>query len=196
MDEEFVFCGTNIFKQFSDWLSGYDGLMSAVELIVEGIFLLLVLKEFKMTKQIFEWTRKDRREEKTKRELCYFAWVVVNDYIMKLSEFVGKQDEASISSMTSNDYIDDYCKIVSEKCFLPISFCKQIMGMTLFNAYRQSLTPEEKMFDVKKFYAIFAQSANNFLSGAVAPIISKLSKHFNSVEEIDEIFEKLINIKL
>ena len=65
---------TNILKPISKVLEDYDGLMSLAELIVEGIFLLLVLKEFAMTRQDFEWTRKDRREEKTKRELNYFLW--------------------------------------------------------------------------------------------------------------------------
>ena len=67
MDEEFVFCGTNIFKQFkqlSDWLSGYDGLMSLAELIVEGIFLFFVLKEFKMTRKSFEWQNEEWRNRK------------------------------------------------------------------------------------------------------------------------------------
>lgn len=81
MDEKFVFCGTNIFKQFSDWLSGYDGLMSAVELFVEGLFLLLVLKEFKMTRKSFEWTENDRRDKEIRRKVSFILSKIVDNFI-------------------------------------------------------------------------------------------------------------------
>ena len=81
---------TNILKPISKVLEDYDGLMSLAELIVEGLFLLLVLKEFKMTKQDFEWTRKDRREEKTRRELCYFGWFVRHYYTSIYEEILSQ----------------------------------------------------------------------------------------------------------
>lgn len=197
MDEEFVFCGTNIFKQLSDWLSGYDGLMSFVGLIVEGLFLFFVLKEFAMTRQDFEWTKKDRREEKTKRELCYFAITVIIAYIMKLKECIEEKDEKEVYRMLSNEYIDDYCKEVSDEYFLPISFCKEIMKSALSNAYQDSWVQDKKKIDVNEFYNLLVKTNNEYLFGHVTPrFINKCKKHFSSDEEIDEIYEKLTNIKL
>ena len=189
---------TNILKPISKVLEDYDGLMSLAELIVEGLFLFFVLKEFKMARKSFEWMDKDRKEKREKdimKKLGYFAWIVSHDYIMKLTQLLGKHDEEAIRPMTSQDYIDDYCKIVSEKCSLPISFCKDIIEMILFNAYQQSLTPKEKTYDVRIFHSILTQSANSFLFGNFAPTFSNLSKHFKSDDEIDAIYEKLINIK-
>ena len=113
---------TNILKPISKALEDYDGLMSLVGLIVEGLFLFFVLKEFKMTKKSFEWTRKDRREEKTKNELCYFALTVTSAYITRLIDCIAENNEKEFDRMLSKEYIDDYCKEMSDECFLPIFF--------------------------------------------------------------------------
>ena len=98
---------TNILKPISKVLEDYDGLMSLAELIVEGIFLLLVLKEFKMTTKSFEWQNEEWRnrkdDEATKRInkiihylLCDYMngkFILNNDFGKKMSEMVNLQDE-------------------------------------------------------------------------------------------------------
>ena len=40
--------------------------MSFIELIIEGIFCVFVLKEFKMTRKSFEWQQEEREKSKDK----------------------------------------------------------------------------------------------------------------------------------
>lgn len=188
---------TNILKPISKALENYDGLMSLAELIVEGLFLLLVLKEFKMTKQSFEWTRKDRREEKTKRELCYFVVTVLNDYKMRLGGAINKGYEEAANNIISESYVQNYCQEVSNTRFLPISFCKETMENAWSYAYQQSQTPEETKIDANRFYNSLVIILSNFASGFAAPrFINRRKKHFKSDDEIDAIYEKLTNIEL
>ena len=195
-----AFFATNILKPISKALEDYDGLMSMAELIVEGIFLLLVLKESAMTIKNFKWMeaeQKEKREEKTKRELSHFAMTVINAYVARLNEVIRKKNKDGIKQMTSDEYFDDYCQEVSDTCFLPISFCKDIMETALLNAYRESSTPKENEFDIQSLYNALARTNNEYLGGYVTPrFINKYKKYFNSDDEIDEIYEKLTNIKL
>ena len=66
--------------------------ISAIELVVEFVFCYFVWREFKMTRKNFEWTKKDRREEKTKRELCYFAFIVLDNFANYYKNFIDKND--------------------------------------------------------------------------------------------------------
>lgn len=208
-EEELTFCGTNIIKQFSDWLSGYDGLMSFTGLIAEGLFLLLVLKEFKMTKKSFEWTRKDRREEKTRKELSYFYWYIIRTYAC---EYKSHLDRYSLSK-GSNVEIDLMLKgdkkmiqDIFEKTPLPMDFC-QTMIKLLIEDLKQSVLlpcpsynflfsfPSYKCEDVYKW---FIERSNVAVEeNALTPIyINQRKTYFKSDDEIDEIYEKLTNIKL
>lgn len=197
-EEELTFCGTNIFKQFSDWLSGYDGLMSAVELFVEGLFLFFVLKEFKMTRQDFEWTRKDRREEKTKRELCYFAFIVLDNFANYYKNFIDKNDLMVLKSITNNDkkIVNDLCEKIIEKYPLPLSFCEFVITKSIKDLIRQ-FQKGERIDDIEIYDCLLEKANYVFTINALTPnFINKCNKYFNSDKEIDEIYEKLTNIKL
>lgn len=198
MDEEFVFCGTNIFKQLSDWLSGYDGLMSAAELVIEGLFLFFVLKEFVMTKENFEWIKKDRREEKTIKAINYFGWFVVYSYMKRYKLFLDKKDKESLFSMVYNEKtIDNCCKDISDKCLLPISFCQDIIKPFMERVTDQ--LPATKLFNAKYVYDQLVEQADAFSERKNVfkiSFIKQRKKYFKSDDEIDEIYEKLTNIEL
>ena len=189
---------TNILKPISKVLEDYDGLMSLAELIVEGIFLLLVLKEFKMTRQSFEWTRKDRREEKTKRELCYFAFIVLDNFANYYKNFIDKNDLIVLKSITNNDkkIVNDLCKKIIEKYPLPLSFCEFVITKSIKDLTRQ-FQKGERIDDIEIYDCLLEKADYVFTINALTPnFINKCKKHFKSYDEIDEIYEKLINNKL
>ena len=79
---------TNILKPISKVLEDYDGLMSLAELIVEGLFLLFVLKEFKMTRKSFEWQNEEwrnRKDDEATKRINMIARALVIDYINDFS---------------------------------------------------------------------------------------------------------------
>lgn len=199
MDEEFVFCGTNIFKQFSDWLSGYDGLMSLAELFVEGLFLFFVLKEFKMTRQDFEWTKTDRREEKTKRELHYLAWCAVHVFTKIYKYYYDKQYMGTLHLLiveSDKETIKKICEDIAKKTFLPQSFCEAMIKSSITSLREQFQIGE--VIDYYSIYDYFIGWANRiFTTNVLDPkFINQCNKYFKSDDEIDEIYEKLINNKL
>ena len=77
-------------KEESESAGGKGDIMSFIELIIEGIFVILVWKEFKMTKEEFKMTRKEfeitrkefemtrkqfeLQEEELKNKYCHEVW--------------------------------------------------------------------------------------------------------------------------
>lgn len=197
---------TNILKPISKVLEDYDSLMSLAELIVEGLFLLLVLKEFAMTRQDFEWTRKDRREEKTKRELCYFGWFVRHYYTSIyeeiLSQCLSSQGTQAAELKNKLDLILKGDEKIIHKILetvplsiLPRLFCQKMIGdrMKALHNFNPQIYSE---YDYKEVYKWFIQEENNILKGDLLPpsFIYQSYKYFKSDDEIDEIYEKLTKI--
>ena len=178
-----------------DFLEKYEFITSWILLLIEIVFLCLMLWEFKYIRK----EQKDRREGKTGSELCYFALSVVSEYVTRFNELIGieKQNEEGIKKMLSGEYVDNYCKEVSDNCFLPLSFCKEIMNSALSNALRYSRMKDEDELNTVNFYNSLARTNNEYSGGHVTPrFINKCKKHFKSDDEIDAIYEKLTNIKL
>lgn len=79
-----------VVKFFPDKITNFLGIkkdtgeiMSFIELIIEGIFCILVLKEFKMTRKSFKWQQKEQEEKKDKeanRQLNYIIRCFFIDY--------------------------------------------------------------------------------------------------------------------
>lgn len=75
---------TNILKPISKALEDYDGLMSLAELIVEGLFLFFVLKEFKMTRKSFEWQNEEwrnRKDDEATKRINMIARALAIEYL-------------------------------------------------------------------------------------------------------------------
>ena len=77
-----------LIKFFPDKIANFLGIktdtgeiMSFIELIIEGIFCILVLKEFKMTRKSFEWTEKDRQEKEIHKKISFILYKIVDNFI-------------------------------------------------------------------------------------------------------------------
>lgn len=158
----------------------------------------LTKKEFEMTKENFEWIKKDRREEKTRRELCYFAFIVLDNFANYYKNFIDKNDLIVLKSITNNDkkIVNDLCEKIIEKYPLPFSFCEFVITKSIKDLIRQ-FQKGERIDDIEIYDCLLEKADHVFTMNALTPnFINKSSKYFNSDDEIDEIYEKLTNFKL
>ena len=177
-----------------------DSLMSFIELIIEGIFCILVLKEFKMTRKSFEWQKKEQEEKKDKKieeKIKYFAWLVMDDFKNSYKEMLDKhkKKELLLILQCNEKILDIYCKDRAERYFLPVSFCKTILTSSIKQLTKQ--WSEGESIDFFVIYDYFIGWSNRiFTTDVFTPyFIKNLNKYFKSYREIEEIYNKLMQDK-
>ena len=157
-----------------------------------------------MTKQSFEWTRKDRREEKTKRELNYFLWYIVTSYRDTFRKFANEyyrskklSDQNRLDLMIKGDEEIIHEIFTQEPAnLLPMPFCQRIIEMEI--GILHNLTPPGTFtYDYKDVFTWLTKAIDEILAnGLTTNGINDSKKYFKSDKEIDEIYEKLANFKV
>jgi hypothetical protein len=186
-----------------DFLGKYEFITSWILLPIEIVFLCLMLWEFKYIRK----EQKEKREEKTKRELNYFLWYIVTSYRKAFRVFANKyysskglSDEKKykdrLELMLKGDENIIHEIFTQEPAnLLPMPFCQRIIEMEI--GILHDLTPPGTFtYNDRDIFTWLTKAIDEILANGLTPNgINDSKKYFKSDKKIDEIYEKLINFK-
>ena len=197
-----------VVKFFPDKIANFLGIktdtgeiMSFIELIIEGIFCVLVLKEFKMTRKSFEWQQKEQQEKKDKEiedKINYICYVVLKMDINKSFMFVNQRGYIVNREFPLNkEQIEEYCEQLEKEKGIKSKISSKIIEEAINNILKKNSYPSnDQMFmnslECKRTLYNYSQQylSNKFLFDK--SFIRTLIKDFSNYKQIDELYDKLL----
>ena len=194
------------FLGITDAQGGVSDLISYIELMIEFGFLYFVLKEFKMTRESFEWQEEEHNKKEEKEideKIEYFALTClgvlklnirgnIKDNKIKLINDLLKKEKDK--QEYKNWIYDDICNFINSKTNIPFDFCKYLIDGTIY-----TFKIDHEHLDAEELYTYINNIQDRILlkQDFFKPIVKKkLRNFFTSNKQIENLYNKLTSSEI